>query len=153
MRGFLVILLLATMVPAVAGELYKWVDENGTVHFSDRKQVEEAEPVELEPLNVATPVESATRVTMESRPDTDSDRAASGGRVTMYSTSWCGYCKKARRYFMAENIPFREHDIEESPRARRAYERLGGGGVPLIKVGDRTMNGFSAAGFERFYRP
>ncbi|WP_198147347.1 glutaredoxin family protein [Gilvimarinus polysaccharolyticus] len=33
-------------------------------------------------------------------------------RVVMYA-SWCGYCKKARRYFRANNIPFTEYDIEK----------------------------------------
>ncbi len=69
----------------------------------------------------------------------------------MYSTSWCGYCRRAREYFRAAGIPFSEHDIEASARARRAYNRLGGG-VPLLKVGGRTMNGFSVERFERFHR-
>ncbi|MDZ7828580.1 MAG: DUF4124 domain-containing protein [Halofilum sp. (in: g-proteobacteria)] len=140
MRNCLLILLFLAATPLAAGELYRWIDDDGTVHFSDRKPADDAESVDLEPLNLADPV--------------DTDRATQAGTtVTMYSTSWCGYCKKARRYFTAEGIPFREHDIEKSRRARRAYERLGGGGVPLIKVGERTMNGFSVDGFERFYRP
>lgn len=150
MRNWLLVLLLFAVTPLAAGELYKWIDEDGTVHFSDRKPAEDAERVDLEPLNVADPVNTDTAADAAAPGAGDAD---TGAMVTMYSTSWCGYCKKARRYFDAEGIPFREHDIEKSRAARRAYDRLGGGGVPLIKVGDRTMNGFSVGGFERFYRP
>lgn len=153
MRNWLLVLLLLVVTPLAAGELYKWVDEDGTVHFSDRKPADDAERVDLEPLNVADPVDTDSTARAGAGNEADSGDAASGRTVTMYSTSWCGYCKKARQYFNAEGIPFREHDIEKSRRARRAYDRLGGGGVPLIKVGDRTMNGFSVGGFERFYRP
>lgn len=149
MRPLFPLLFCLVINPLSAGELYKWVDEDGTLHFSDRKPDDRAESVDLEPLNIADPVDTSDAPTAGNGPDdAEVDEA-----VTMYSTSWCGYCKQARRYFTAEGIPFREHDIEKSSRARRAYNRLGGGGVPLIKVDDRTMNGFSVGGFERFYRP
>jgi len=70
----------------------------------------------------------------------DANRA---GPVTMYSTSWCGYCKKARRLFERNDIPFEELDIEKSADALQAYQALGGRGVPLIKVGDKVVYGFS----------
>lgn len=72
--------------------------------------------------------------------------------VTMYSTSWCGYCRKARRYFNARNIKFKEHDIEKSRWARAQYNKLGGSGVPLIVVGGSIMRGFSVDTFESLYK-
>ena len=72
--------------------------------------------------------------------------------VVMYSTSWCGYCRQARRYFKSKGIKFIERDIERSRLAKRAYDRLGGNGVPLIVVGDNTMSGFSKRKFDRLYR-
>ena len=72
--------------------------------------------------------------------------------VVMYSTSWCGYCKKARRYFKSKGIKYVEHDIERSRLAKRAYNRLGGNGVPLIVVGENKMSGFSVRRFDRLYR-
>lgn len=150
MARLLLIVLLLVGTPLAAGEMYRWVDDDGTVHFSDRRPTTGAEPLELEALNVVTPVRSAGAG--EGAVDAATP-AAAGGPITMYSTSWCGYCRQAREYFTAEGIPFREHDIEQSSRARRAYDRLGAGGVPLIKVGERRMNGFSVGRFERFYRP
>lgn len=69
----------------------------------------------------------------------------------MYSTKWCGVCKKAKAYFQANQIPFREYDIEESQRARKQFEKYNGKGVPLILVGKQKMSGFSTASFERIY--
>jgi glutaredoxin len=69
----------------------------------------------------------------------------------MYSTSWCGYCKKARKPFERNNIPYQEHDIEKSKKAAQEYKRLNGRGVPVILVGKRRMNGFSARTFDKIY--
>lgn len=47
--------LLAAVLPAVAGKLYKWVDEDGNVHYSD-SPVEGAEAVDLpEPTTFDAP--------------------------------------------------------------------------------------------------
>ncbi len=62
--------------------------------------------------------------------------------VVMYATSWCPYCEKARDFLENAGIPYTEYDIEQSARARKAYEQLGGGGVPVIKVGDAVVRGF-----------
>ncbi|GAB2513749.1 DUF4124 domain-containing protein [Microbulbifer agarilyticus] len=51
-------LCVFTNNPAMAGELYRWVDENGKVHFGDRPPVEaKAESLEgqLKPVNSADP--------------------------------------------------------------------------------------------------
>lgn len=34
---------------AVAGDVYKWVDENGKVHFGDKPQANDAEIIEIKP--------------------------------------------------------------------------------------------------------
>ena len=69
----------------------------------------------------------------------------------MYGTSWCGYCKKARRYFAAHGIPFKEFDVENSSKGKRDYEKLRAKGVPVILIGKKCLNGFSAASFESIY--
>ncbi len=75
----------------------------------------------------------------------------SSKQVTMYSTSWCGYCRKARELFTRQNIPFRELDIEKNADAKRAYDALNGRGVPLILIDDKQMSGFNVRAFKRLY--
>jgi glutaredoxin len=68
----------------------------------------------------------------------------------MYSTTWCGFCKKARAYLAQNNIPYREIDIEESPANRDQYKAHGGKGVPMFILGERRLRGFSEEKFAQF---
>jgi mycoredoxin len=39
------------------------------------------------------------------------------GTLTMYSTSWCGYCRRLKSQLDREGIGYTEVDIESHPRA------------------------------------
>lgn len=69
-------------------------------------------------------------------------RAELAGPVTLYSTSWCGYCNKTRSFLNANDIPFNEYDVEESKAGRQDFARLGGQGVPVVTVGDEIIHGY-----------
>jgi glutaredoxin len=68
--------------------------------------------------------------------------------VTMYSTSWCGVCKKARAFMQAEGISFVEKDIEKDQSAAEELQRkaaqagVGSNGVPMFDIGGKIMGGF-----------
>lgn len=64
-------------------------------------------------------------------------------QVVLYATDWCGYCKQTRRFLDSKGIPFKEYDIEKSPEGRKAYEALGGRGIPMIDVNGTIIRGFS----------
>ncbi|MEE4691966.1 glutaredoxin family protein [Pseudomonas alliivorans] len=64
-------------------------------------------------------------------------------KVVMYATEWCGYCKQTRRFLDSKGIPYREYDIEKSEEGRKAYEALGGRGIPLIDVNGTLIRGFA----------
>lgn len=72
-----------------------------------------------------------------------------GTTVIMYSTKWCPYCHRAREYFERHSIDYIEHDIEASAENLAKFRELGGRGLPLILVGDRRMDGFSARSFDK----
>lgn len=94
---------------------------------------------------------AAERSANESGP-ADWEIAAARRRVpvVMYSTVWCGVCKRARAYFEEKRIAFEEHDVDEDPRARAEYELLNPRrSVPTIKIGDEVVVGFSVAAVER----
>ena len=71
--------------------------------------------------------------------------------VVLYSTSWCGYCKRARNWFTKNGIPFVEKDIEKDRAAHAEYQRIGGGygGVPLISVNGAVIRGFDQRAVQR----
>ena len=68
--------------------------------------------------------------------------AAQIKKVDVYLTSWCPYCRKAEDFLKEKNISYDRHDIERDSEARTAYRKLGGRGVPLIRVGDRIIYGY-----------
>lgn len=71
-----------------------------------------------------------------------------GTTVIMYSTKWCPYCHRAREYFKRHSFDYVEYDIEASAENLAKFRQLGGGGVPLILLGDRRMDGFSPSSFD-----
>jgi glutaredoxin len=69
--------------------------------------------------------------------------ASTQPQVVLFATSWCPYCAKARSFFRRHGIQYTEHDIEKDAQAYAAYSKLGGGGVPIILVGGRTVRGYN----------
>ncbi len=132
-----------------AAELYKWVDDKGNTHYTDSPPPSSASEQNIEQLPGINGYAAA-----ETEPRAAGNNAAlTMPEVIMYATPWCGYCKKARRYFQQNNIAFREYDIESSSSAHRRFKQLGGNGVPLIVIGKKKISGFSVARFESLYQP
>lgn len=68
--------------------------------------------------------------------------------VEIYVTDWCHYCRDAQSYLKSRGIPFTAYDIEKDGAANKRYKELGGGGVPILVIGTKTMYGFSKDRFE-----
>lgn len=71
--------------------------------------------------------------------------AEKSGAVTLYATKWCGYCTKTRALFKKHNIPYTEHDIEDSSEAARQMMAMGAYGVPVVIIGDKVIRGYQPA--------
>lgn len=71
-----------------------------------------------------------------------SEQTRGQANVVLYTTDWCGYCKQTKRFLDSKGIPFKEFDIEKDAEARKAYEALGGRGIPLIDVNGTLIRGF-----------
>ena len=70
--------------------------------------------------------------------------------IVMYSTAWCGVCKKARSYFEKERISFIEYDVDKNASARAEYLALNPRrSVPTIKIGNEVVVGFSEGAVDR----
>lgn len=79
------------------------------------------------------------------------EQVASNGQVILYATSWCGYCAKTREFLGEQGIAYTEMDIEKSADARRAYDALGGRGVPVVKVNNTVIHGYDPQGILAAY--
>jgi glutaredoxin len=71
-----------------------------------------------------------------------SEQTQANAKVVLYATDWCGYCKLTRRFLDQKGIPYREFDIEKDADARKAYEALGGRGIPMLDVNGTLIRGY-----------
>ena len=137
------ILLISTLLflMGASAEILKWTDSDGNVHFGDRP-----------PADAVTSVVKVKINTYES-PNVEAmqDVLNPKDKVVMYSAEWCGVCKKAKKYFKANNIPYKDYDIDKSSKGKKDFKKLGAKGVPVILVGKKRLNGFSAGSFESIY--
>ncbi|WP_370332206.1 mycoredoxin [Mycolicibacterium hippocampi] len=58
--------------------------------------------------------------------------------VTMYTTTWCGYCVRLKKVLKNEGIAFTEVDIETDPAAAEFVAAANGGNqtVPTLRFAD-----------------
>lgn len=59
-------------------------------------------------------------------------------RFTMYTTSWCGYCRRLKSRLAAAGIPFDEVDVDRDRAAAELVEHINGGWrlVPTLVFDD-----------------
>ncbi len=146
MRRLLLCLLLQASVLAagtVSGaQVYRWVDEDGTIHFSDKPPSEQG----ARDLQIKS-YEGVANISV-----VPGQTAKGGPAVKILSTTWCGVCTKAKAYLSQKGVAFREYDVERSDTGKREYKRLNGKGVPIILVGDQRMDGFNRSKLEAMLR-
>ncbi|MFJ5368393.1 glutaredoxin 3 [Bosea sp. CER48] len=63
--------------------------------------------------------------------------------VTIYSTSWCPYCKAAKTLLTGKGVAFTEIDVDGKPELRQAMTARAGGrtSVPQIFIGELHVGG------------
>jgi mycoredoxin len=59
--------------------------------------------------------------------------------ITVYSTCWCGDCRRAKQFLRERGIAFREINVDEDPAAEELVMRVNDGRrkVPTIEVDGR----------------
>ena len=60
------------------------------------------------------------------------------GTITMYSTTWCGYCRRLKTQLDSAGIGYTEVNIEHDPQAAAFVEQVNGGNqtVPTVLFPD-----------------
>jgi glutaredoxin len=132
---------------AASSQVYRWTDAQGRVHYGDSPPQEaKTEQVKISVQSFGGPA-VVDYVSILKRP-IKSDARPSRADVALYTTSWCGVCKQAKAWLSGKQIPFQEYDVENNEQARSDFLAMGGGGVPVILVGEQRMRGFSAGKLE-----
>lgn len=133
-RNTLTVLLLAALIttPALAGKLYKWVDERGNISYQDRPPPEGRGKVEEKTVRGGAGVGPAAA------------EASAKAPVTLYMVPKCGPCDMARAYLKKRGVPFSEINVsEKNPQAQQEMvKKIGELSVPTITVGSKVMQGY-----------
>lgn len=138
------------MAFSAGAQVYKWTDSTGKVHYGDRPpQDAKTEQVKVDAVasHVGPPQADNWAAIIRSPA---ASRPPDAKTLTMYSTTWCGFCKRARAYLNAKGIAYREIDIESSPANRDQFKQYGGKGVPMFILGDRRLRGFNEESLAEF---
>lgn len=64
-------------------------------------------------------------------------------QIVMYSTTWCGYCQRARGLLARKGAEVREIKVDEEPAQREVMvQKSGRRTVPQIFIGERHIGGY-----------
>lgn len=135
MKLAVVVSLFLTSPVTVAG-VFKCTGKDGSVTYQSRPCQSDTNQAKIKIRN--RPANSA----VTSAYTTDEPDKKIAPAVVLYSTSWCGYCKKVRKLFEANNIAYKEYDIEVSAEAKRQYDKLNGRGVPVTTIDGEVVSGY-----------
>ena len=127
----------------------------GHPSFAEAVRLYEAVPSRCPRKERAKLMVAAIRQDMEARKRDEArterawDRLDSlDGQVVVYTTSWCGYCKKTKAALSRWGVRYIEKDVEASPDAQRELDtkaaRLGikANSVPFIDVDGVLLQGY-----------
>ena len=77
-------------------------------------------------------------------------KSAGKPKVTVYSTATCPWCQKAKEYFKANNVQYKNIDVGVDEKARNEMmEKSGQFGVPVIDINGKIIVGYDVAAFKK----
>lgn len=63
--------------------------------------------------------------------------------ITVYSTTWCGFCHSAKQYFDKLGVKYTDVDVEKDPAAaQEMVKKSGQMGVPVLDIDGTIIVGF-----------
>ncbi len=72
-------------------------------------------------------------------------------RVVLYTMEKCPHCHTAKRYLDEQGIAYRLCNIK-SAQGQKEFASTRMRGVPVLKIGDKLLNGFSVKEFNNLYK-
>jgi glutaredoxin len=133
---------------------YQFVDASGSVRFVDRldkvpaelreragriemKDKEKSEPsrARKSPTRRSRrPFAASASMPLPQRPEAD---------VVVYTTKWCGWCRKTLAHLDRKRVDYVNKDIEDDPDAARELRRkTGSTAIPVLEIDGELVRGF-----------
>lgn len=144
---------------------YQFVDARGRVAFVERLgdvPAQWRDRVGFVEMDSAPPLSPAmAEQTRDRRYAASADRlrqpAARPGvrvpaRIVLYSATWCGWCKKAKRHLDAQGVDYEIRDIDNPANLDELVAKTGQKGIPVLDVGGKVVTGYSPDQYDRLIR-
>jgi len=132
LTGFVLLLAAAG---AVAQPVYRQVDKNGRVTFSDRAPTASTEPAANAQPTPATGANAGLPYELR--------QIAQRYPVTLYSGDECAPCAMARTLLTTRGIPFQERTVNSNQEVEALQKLSGQTSLPLLTIGTQQLPGFS----------
>ena len=114
--------------------LYRWVDKDGKVHFTDTPPPGDARNATQKRFGQAADEQAlpfATQTAMKRNP------------VMLWIAPNCEPCTQARQLLSNRGVPFSERDVQANVETQQAFKAVSGDlNVPVLEVGGNRIKGF-----------
>ena len=73
-------------------------------------------------------------------------------RIILYSATWCGWCRKAKKHLDAEGVHYEIRDVDNPANMQELVAKTGQRGIPVLDVNGKVVTGFSPDQYDRLIR-
>ena len=138
MRFLAPLLLLPVLAQA---QMYRWVDDNGKVHYSDRAPLSGAKNVQKQSMSAgqgsSAPLPYALQQAVRNFP------------VTLYTSEVCKEtCDQARELLNKRGVPYSEVTVTDEVDLAQLKKLSGDNVVPVMTVGREVYKGFESGAYK-----
>ncbi len=143
MRATLIaaVLLAVALAGAQAQQMYRWVDKDGKVHYTQQPPPADARNVQRRT--------AASGATNASGLPYATQLAAKNYPITLYTSADCGQaCKDARASLEKRGIPYEEVVVGDQNAIENLKRLTGKTQVPVLRVGTQIESGFEPVGWK-----
>lgn len=134
MKIFMFFAMFCALVGSAQAELYRSVDSQGKVHYSDSPLPGTDDVEQLKLGAKPTPDDSLPYETQ---------RAQQRFPVTLYIAPGCGApCSDAQTFLNMRGIPYAEHNLDTTDKVEAYRKDTGGLQIPTVTIGNTRLKGF-----------
>ena len=116
-------------------QMYKWVDAQGKVHFSDKPPPATAKQVQNKG-DIASSAPSIVNLPPELT------AAVKKNPVTLYTTTGCGPCNSARTFLKSNGVPFSEKTVTSNEDIAKLKQVSGDNQLPEMIINKSKFQGY-----------
>jgi len=135
MKSWMLFPVLMLACIAAQADVYRWVDADGKVHYSDQPPPANIKQLEMKKAAGGKATDAPLPYSLQ--------LAVKNFPVTLYSSACGDGCTRARQLLEKRGIPHAQADATD-PTVQEELKKLTGGTieVPVLKVGRDTLRGF-----------